>query len=239
MNSFIKKEGDMIVRRKENVSDKDIVLYSLYLLGGWHKRIHTEDVALKCYRIAPSKFSWVKYPQYPDLAPARFALEAAKKPKSGSLVTGESERKREKNPRNIKELLSDSKSKKLASWMLTANGIQWIENNKDRIEKYLEIKIPMGNRLPADRKIKELFRSEAFKKFREHGEKADISHAEFAESLVCTVNTRTVALNDKLEQLYFMAKELRREEVENYVNFCRKKFALLLGGNKERENAKK
>jgi len=75
------------------MSDKDIVLYSLYLLGGWHKRVHTEDIALKCYEIAPSRFSWVKYPQYPDLAPARFALEATKKAQYGALVRGVSERK--------------------------------------------------------------------------------------------------------------------------------------------------
>ena len=76
------------------LSDKDIVIYALYILGGWHKRIHTEDIALKCYEIAPTKFSWVKYPKYPDLAPTRFALESAKKAKSGALVKGGSERKK-------------------------------------------------------------------------------------------------------------------------------------------------
>jgi len=208
----------------DKLSGKDIVLYALYLLGGWQKRVHTEDIALKCYQLAPSKFSWVKHPQYPDLAPTRFALEAAKKSKYGALVKGESERKRT--------------VRSIGGWMLTTNGIQWIEVNKARIEQYLGIHIPTGDRLPADRKLKELLGSGAFKKFKDYGEQAKISHAEFAESLVCTVNTRSEVLNNRLEQLYSIAEELRKEKVKNYVNFCRKKFASLLEEKGGGRNAK-
>ena len=207
------------------LSDKDIVLYALYLLGGWQKRIHTEEVALKCFQLAPTKFSWVKYPQYPDIAPARFALEAAKKPKYGKLVKGESERKRT--------------IKSIGGWMLTANGLQWMQANKERIEKYLGKHIPIGERLPADRKLKELLGSVAFKKFINDGEQAEISHAEFAESLVCTVNTRPEILSDRLEQFYSISEKLKKEEVKNYVNFCRKKFASILEEKGGEKNAKR
>lgn len=205
----------MEIQRKDILSDKDIAVYALYLLGGWQKRIHTEDVALKCYELAPSKFSWVKYSQYPDLTPARFALEAAKKQKYGALVKGESERKRT--------------SKNIGGWMLTASGIEWVKANKRRIEEYLGKRIPTGDRLPADRKLRELMESIAFRKFRDRGEQAELSHAEFAESLVCTVNTAAEVLNDRLEQLYSMAEELKREDIKSYINFCRKRFASLLG----------
>lgn len=196
------------------LSDKHIVLYALYLLGGWQKRVHTEDIALKCFQIAPTKFSWVKYPEYPDIAPARFALEAAKKQKHGALVKGESERKKT--------------VKSVGGWMLTANGLQWIKDNKELIEKYLGKHVPTGERLPADRKLKELLGSVAFNKFINDGEQAEISHAEFAESLVCTVNTRSEVLNDRLEQLYSISEKMKKKEVKDYVNFCRKKFASLL-----------
>ncbi|MEO0010166.1 MAG: hypothetical protein ABIK51_06585, partial [candidate division WOR-3 bacterium] len=75
-------------RKTDSLSDIDIAVYALYILGGWHSRIHTEDIALKCFELAKSKFSWVKYPQYPDPTPARYALEAAKKQENGALVTG-------------------------------------------------------------------------------------------------------------------------------------------------------
>lgn len=213
----------MATRQVNKLSDKDIVLYALYLLGGWHERVHTEDIALKCYELAPSKFSWVKYPQYPDLAPARFALEAIKKTKFGALVKGESERKRS--------------TESIGGWILTASGVQWIERNKSRIYQYLGEHIPTGERLPADRKLKELLRSTAFKEFTSKGEQAEISHAQFAESLVCTVNTRPDVLKDRLEQLYSTAEKLSKEKVKNYVTFCRKKFGSVLGEGGE-ENAK-
>lgn len=199
----------------DTLSDKDIVVYALYVLGGWRKRIHTEDIALKCYQLAPFKFSWVKYPEYPDVAPARFALEAAKKLKNKALVKGESERKRT--------------AQRIGGWMLTTDGIQWIKANRHRIEQYLGKQTPVGDRLSSDRRLKELLKSVAFKKFMDYGEKADISHADFAESLICTVNTKGEVLNDRLDLLYSTAEELGRIEVKNYVNFCREKFTPLLG----------
>ena len=122
--------------------------------------------------------------------------------------------------------------------MLTGNGVQWIKVNKARIEKYLGKHIPTGDRLASDRKLKELLRSAAFKEFSHNGDQAEFSHAEFAESLVCTVNASSEILNDRLEQLYSTGEKLQREEVKNYVSFCRKKFTLLLGGKEGEKNAK-
>lgn len=210
----IKRKGnDMKARKFDKLTAKDIVIYVLYLLGGWQKRIHTEDIALMCYKLAPSRFSWIKYPQYPDLTSARFVLETAKK-KYGGLVKGESERKKT--------------VKSVGGWMLTDKGIQWIEENKSRIEQHLGKHWVTGDRLPAERKLRELLRSRAFIKFMDQGNQADISHAEFAESLICTVNTRKEILNDRLEQLYSIGEEFNKEEVKDYVNFCRKRFKPLL-----------
>jgi hypothetical protein len=205
----------------DKLSGNDIAVYALYLLGGWQKRVHTEDVALKCFELAPSKFSWIKYVQYPDIAPARFALEAAKKQKYGALIKGESERKKRK--------IATKTSGTIGGWMLTSNGVDWVNVNKIRIEEFLHKQIPTGDRLSSDRKIKELIGSMTFKKYIKSGDQAEISHAEFAESLICTVNTKAEILNDRLEQLYSIAKELKREDVKNYINFIRKKFSSLLG----------
>jgi len=214
---MLKQEIDML-------TDKDIAVYALYILGGWRKRIHTEDIALRCYQLAPSKFSWVKYPEYPDIAPTRFALEAAKKAENGALVKGESERKR----------IAQS----IGGWILTEGGVQWIKLNKPRIEQYLGKHIPIGDRLSTDRKLKELLKSGAYKRFRDFGEKAEISHADFAESLICTVNTRGDILNERLDLLYSTGEKVGREEIKKYVNFCRRKFAQLLGGKEEENDAK-
>ena len=113
--------------------------------------------------------------------------------------------------------------------MLTSNGIEWVKANRRRIEEYLGKHIPTGDRLLADRKLRELTGSTAFKKFIDRGEQAEISHAELAESVICTVNTTAEVLNDRLEQLYSIAQLIKREDVKGYVDFCRRKFASILG----------
>jgi predicted HTH domain antitoxin len=198
----------------DNLSNIDIAVYALYLLGGWRERVHTEDIALKCFELAPSKFSWVKYPEYPDNNTAYLSLGDAKKQKYGALVKGGSERKKE--------------MQHIGGWKLTLHGVEWIEGNKLRIEESLGKHATTGERLDIDRKLKELRNSIAYSKFLRSGESGDISHAEFAESLVCTVNTSSEILNDRLEQLSSIAKELKKDDIEKYIRFCREKFEGLL-----------
>jgi len=203
----------------DNLSNVDIVVYALYILGGWHERIHTEDIALKCFELAPSRFSWVKYPNYPDNHTAYLSLGDAKKQRYGSLVEGESERKKGK----------ETKGKpRFGGWKLTVKGVEWLEKNKTRIESTLGKRATIGNRLEADRKLRELIDSKGFRKFLRNQEKADISHAEFAESLVCTVNTPPETLKERLDQLESTAEILKKDEVKQYIHYCREKFSAVL-----------
>jgi hypothetical protein len=196
---------------ESQLSDVDIALYALYLLGGWHQRVHTEDVALKCFELAKSKFSWVKYPQFPDPAPARFALEQAKKKDRGSLVEGASERSKAVG--------------KLSGWILTTNGIKWIEMNKARIEKALSKKEIQGDRLLAERKIRALKDSAAFKKFITDGANANISPVELYDSLQCTVNTPPTIIIDRIKQFATIAKKMEADDVKKYIEFIENRFA--------------
>ena len=192
---------------KNDLKNRDIVLYSLYLLGGLQKRINTEDVALKCFNLAPRKFSWIKYPKIPDLAPVSFTLE-----KSTPFVDGESERK-----------------SKIGGWRLTSIGRNWIKNNLDRIEEILGKHKQVGNRLFDDRRLNILFKSPAYQKFLSFKNDPEITYAEFTESLICTVNTDTKILNEKLEQLEVTAEKLNKKRIIDYLKFCKTKFKSNLG----------
>ncbi len=204
---------------KENkLTDVDVVLYALYILGGWQERIHTEDIALKCYELAPYKFSWVKYPHYPDSMAVWYALGDAKKVRYGSLVIGGSERKR------------GSGKDKFGGWRLSEQGIIWIKENMHRVEEALKGSVAPNNRLQADRRIKALLNSRAFGKYLAKNEKAEISHAEFAESFTCTVNTKPEILAERLEQLHSSADILNQNIVKQYIDFCRKRFSKQIEG---------
>lgn len=209
----------MSPQNPENLNNIDIVVYALYLLGGWHERIHTEDIALKCFELAPSRFSWVKYPNYPDNHTAYLSLGDAKKQKYGSLVEGESERKKEKTTKGVP---------RFGGWKLSLKGVEWLEANKARIETALGKRATIGKRLDVDRKLRDLIDSMGFRKFMRDGEQADISHATFAESLICTVNTPPEILNERLDQLYATAEILKKNDVKQYLRFCREKFSAIL-----------
>jgi len=198
---------------QKELSVKEIALFSLYLLGGWKKRIHTEDIALKCFKLAPTKFSWTKYPRYPDLAPARFALEGAKKESSGALVEGESEKK--KNTTNI------------GGWRLTKVGVKWIKENLERIELTLGKHKQIGSRLEISRNIKALTSSKAFNKFLNNTQET-ITFPEFCESLICTVNTDKKVLNERIEQIRASSEKLNRNDINSFLDLCCKSFSKYL-----------
>jgi hypothetical protein len=56
----------------------EIAVYALFLEGGTSKPIHTEDIALACFRLAPDAFSWIRHVEYPDKDIARVALTDAR-----------------------------------------------------------------------------------------------------------------------------------------------------------------
>ena len=47
----------------KELTNVDIVVYTLALLGGSDRTIYSEDVAARCYDLAPSRFSW-RLPKY-------------------------------------------------------------------------------------------------------------------------------------------------------------------------------
>jgi hypothetical protein len=116
--------------KKNDISNVEIALFSLHELGGATKIIHTEHIAWESFKLAPERFSW-RLPEYrkkkiPDKTPIRFALEQAKKRENGKLVKGRAG--------------GDASGKESEGWILTQNGIDWINKNKSRIAKLLDVK---------------------------------------------------------------------------------------------------
>jgi hypothetical protein len=81
---------------------------ALWRLGGSTQRLDTEHIAVEAWRIAPQRFAWQNYPDYPNLDTARVALSDAKKAKYGSLVDGNNK----------------------SGWLLTSNGLAWARGSE-------------------------------------------------------------------------------------------------------------
>jgi len=105
------------MKKEKGLSTVDITTIVLYLLGGGTRKIHHEDVALACWRIFPTKFSWSQYPQYPDIKPSLFALEAGRKSDYGNIIEGNTRK----------------------GWMLTVRGVEWIKTNIKKVDEVKKI----------------------------------------------------------------------------------------------------
>jgi hypothetical protein len=70
------------------VSNFEIVILAVYLLGGDYKYVDTEDVAVKANEMANGRFAWKKYPDQINIELIRVNLSNAKKPSNGSYLHG-------------------------------------------------------------------------------------------------------------------------------------------------------
>ena len=95
--------------------NRELVVYALFLLGGDTNRVHTEDVALKCFELCPQSFSWVKHAEYPDKDIVRVALTDARKEHYGALVEGRAGQRHGLTAKTKRGPVPDG-------WILTATG---------------------------------------------------------------------------------------------------------------------
>ena len=82
----------------------EVVVLAVADLGGGQRSVDTEDVAIRCHELAPTLFSWRKYPQQVNLEIVRVSLSDAKKQKNGQLLSGSGR----------------------DGWRLTRRGLDWL-----------------------------------------------------------------------------------------------------------------
>ena len=193
-------------------TNPDIAVLALYRLGGAETRVHTEDVALECYRLAQPDFSWRKYPEHPDCEPARLALEDARKPKNGRRV-------------------SRTGTAREGGWMLTPTGVQWVREHGDQATEVLGVADLRSERQYARRAVSELTSHAAFRRFASERTCEGVSEVEFVDSLRCTLNTSPKVLRARLEEEKTRATEVQAHDVVAYLVECENTFSRLLEVN--------
>ncbi len=196
---------------KEEISNMDIVLYTLFLLGGTTKKISAEDIALKCFKLSPSRFSWILHPQYPDLEPARKTLFDARSSRNGGLVSGRHGKTKENQ-------ISDG-------WIFTPAGIKWIENRKEYIEHVLGENSSVGKRTKTEKKVYELEKSVAFKKFLKENNLDNIKPYEFTDFLNASLDTPSAILKDRVSQAKAIVATYKKAKLIKFIELAERKFS--------------
>lgn len=199
---------------KEELTNIEIILYALYIKGGKTEKIHTEDIALECFKLSPFRFSWIKYPKYPSLEAIRRPLIGARLKERGSLVSGRHGKTKENQT-------SDG-------WIFTPNGISWIEKNKARIESLLGSKQKSLKRTNIDKQIFEFKNTIAFKKFLKDKNCKNILPYEFTDFLNASLDTPSSILRDRVDKIRAIVATAKEKEVIKFINEAEKYYSNLL-----------
>lgn len=90
----------------QRLSNQLIAVLALNALGGAQSRIDTEPIAVRCYELAPRRFSW-KTRDHPNMYTTVQALIDARRQRNGALVGGRPQ----------------------IGWLLTPAGVEWIASH--------------------------------------------------------------------------------------------------------------
>ena len=140
----------------DELSNPEILTLVVYLLGGTTVPVDLEDAAIEAFKLAPKKFSWIKYDDRIDLRIVHYSLQNACKP-------------------NMKYLKGSSRH----GYMLTQTGLNWAK----QFDEKKQLTTTSRKMSPSDLILKERIRLEntrAYQKFIA-GEKDKITIMEFRE----------------------------------------------------------
>jgi hypothetical protein len=185
-----------------------LVVYGLYVAGGATGRVHTEDLALKCWELFPDSFSWTKYPQYPDKDIVRVSLMDARKDRYGAMVSGRVEGHTAPGVHGDPE-----------GWQLTELGLAWVRENlqlfgdDDRPERKAHRQLVL-------RRVGEFKRSPLFQQFRESPAAFAPSVGQLAAFLKCRVDASPTVWDRRLSELSRLATDAADVEFSQFVGSC-------------------
>lgn len=200
----------------EVLSNLDIVLYSLFRLGGATKKIHTEKIAWDSYQLSKEKFSWTleefKKKGFPDKTTARYALETAKKL---NLVLG----------RGGKDKSGNEKE----GWQLTPIGLNWIMKKQPFVVNSLKTKIYLHSTLVPQEKrlVAKLKNHKTFLSFQKSNTLDDISEYDFVDLLNCSPNASNRVIKIKFNSIKNLINLIQDEELKEFIVALEQKFLKL------------
>jgi hypothetical protein len=208
----------MAVMTTPELSNVDIVVYTLFKLGGYGRKIHTEEVAYEAYRLAKERFGWrlKKFREmgFPDKEPVRSGLTDAAKEKYGHLVEGRAG--------------VEAKGKETDGWILTSQGVAWIREHEKRIESALGATRPSTRTVDARRFKRQMRDQPLYQRFVDVGSLDGENRYAFTDMLEISPDAPKEVITMKFRTLRSTAQLVADQQIINFLNACTKAFINLL-----------
>ena len=191
------------------------MVYALYLLGGDLRRIHTEDIALKCFELFPHSFSWTKYKDYPDKDIVRVALTDARKEPFGPLLEGRSGQKAGLAGKTNRPPVEDG-------WILTPRGIEWIRKNLSKFG--MKGEQAKDHRQQLLRQIKLIREHQLFSRYINNPDNFAPTIGEMADMLRCRVDAEQDVWLARFHKVELLAKSANQLDISDFIEKCQKAY---------------
>lgn len=179
----------------DRLTNSQVAAVALFLLGGASTRQHQEDVAVKCFELAPRRFGWQKY-DYPDIDRTGIALRDGKKSENGVIIAGD----------------------KRIGWILTPDGVDWAKRQS------LLSGDASANRtsvltLRDDQELRMLTKHRLFRQWRRGSEYA--SRFEVADAIGLPADAEATAISRRIQQLEGAARAAQLSNVEGFLRWLK------------------
>jgi len=184
-------------------SKPDIAVYALYLSGGISMKIHTDDIAAKCYDLSPDNFSWdtPKYHGWPHWEKARKAL---------SDCTRASDNRVQSNR---------------GSWSLTDHGLSWVKCHKNDLQELERSKHNGAKKIDATKAARTRTRIAASPLYRRYkddgGLSEDLNRILFSDLVGCPTDAPAGDIMAGLNNLLGIIDNGRKNGIITFLLACR------------------
>ena len=174
------------------LSNPRIAVLALHALGGATTRRTTQDVALRCFMMAPRRFAWKNHPSYPSDKTAFDALTDAKKARYGKLVAGGGK----------------------DAWILTPAGIAWCSEHE-----FGQASVGGASQLtgPELQSLRQLRRHRLFEVWKAGGDPPPQELV--ADAVRLLPDAQWAAVRRKAEDLLAVARSAELDDVEGFLSW--------------------
>ena len=184
----------------DRASNSELFVWALFLLGGAERDVDVEEIYLKCFEIAPSRLGWRTKPQIPDYKKTSKALQSVEAETEFIYKTHQYARR------------------------LTANGLQWIQNNVDKLQdRYGNQKVKPAANNQYLQKSKFIKSHPIWKEYLTQNTD-DVLHT-LADSLECSPGSPKNIWEGRFIELETVCDVLEDDELRNFMTFAKKIYA--------------
>ena len=189
----------------------EIVMLALQMEGAASHRIHTEDVTLRCFGLAPDAFSWLKHPEFPDKEVVRKDLIRLRSGQYGGVFV------------NGRAGLTRREGDGVAStdgWQLTGEGVKWLLDNHQRLEGQLGQRATKTNRQEDLKSLNRVRQHALFARYQENANTFAPTLGELAEMLRCRVDSADAIWSSRFDSLRNQAKLSGQTTISEFLERC-------------------